>query len=159
MTPARPHTAFVLSGGASLGAVQVGMLRALYERGIAADLLVGTSAGALNAAFVASRPQTPATAAELGRRRGLLWPAPRGALDPAIYGLSLLLDGKLEADSARYSSDAELIVLPAPNPEQVQPTDFERSARIIGHAHAACRTLLARDDAVRAHPPALRRAS
>ena len=39
-------------------------LRALYERGIVPDLLVGTSAGALNAAFVASRPQTAATAAE-----------------------------------------------------------------------------------------------
>jgi hypothetical protein len=36
----RPRTAFVLSGGASLGALQVGMLRALYERGIAPDLLV-----------------------------------------------------------------------------------------------------------------------
>ena len=45
-------TAFVLSGGGSLGAVQVGMLRALAERGIAPDLLVGTSAGALNAVFV-----------------------------------------------------------------------------------------------------------
>src|ERR671918_2175861 len=63
----RPHTAFVLSGGASLGALQVGMLRAVYESGIAADLLVGTSAGALNAAFVASRPQTVATANELAR--------------------------------------------------------------------------------------------
>jgi NTE family protein len=41
------------------------MLRALYERGVAPDLLVGTSAGALNAAFVAPRPQTPATAGEL----------------------------------------------------------------------------------------------
>src|SRR3954471_1552727 len=61
----RPRTAFVLSGGASLGALQVGMLRALYERGITADLLVGTSVGALNAAFIASRPQTPATATEL----------------------------------------------------------------------------------------------
>ncbi len=61
----RPRTAFVLSGGASLGALQVGMLRALYERGIAPDLLVGASAGALNAAFVASRPQTVATADEL----------------------------------------------------------------------------------------------
>jgi NTE family protein len=48
-------TAFVLSGGASLGAVQVGMLRALLERQIAPDLLVGTSAGALNAAFIAGR--------------------------------------------------------------------------------------------------------
>jgi NTE family protein len=57
----------VLAGGASLGALQAGMLHALYERGISADLLVGTSVGALNAAFVASRPQTPATARELAR--------------------------------------------------------------------------------------------
>jgi len=62
-----PRTAFVLSGGGSLAAAQAGMLRALYERGIAPDLLVGTSAGALNAAFVASRPQTVATARELAR--------------------------------------------------------------------------------------------
>jgi NTE family protein len=47
-------TAFVLSGGGSLGAVQVGMLQALSERGITPDLLVGTSAGALNAVFVAA---------------------------------------------------------------------------------------------------------
>jgi NTE family protein len=60
-------TAFVLSGGASLGAVQVGMLQALYERGVSADLLIGTSVGALNAAFIASRPQTPETALELAR--------------------------------------------------------------------------------------------
>jgi len=63
----RPRTAFVLSGGASLGALQVGMLRALYERGVTADLLVGTSVGALNAAFIASRPQTPETVRQLAR--------------------------------------------------------------------------------------------
>jgi NTE family protein len=63
----RPYTVFVLSGGASLGALQVGMLRAVYERGIAPDVLVGTSAGALNASFVASRPQTVATANQLAR--------------------------------------------------------------------------------------------
>ncbi len=72
-------TAFVLSGGASLGAVQVGMLEALYERGIAPDLIVGTSAGALNGAFIASRPQTVATARALGAiwrglRRGQVFP-------------------------------------------------------------------------------------
>jgi predicted acylesterase/phospholipase RssA len=33
-----PRTAFVLASGASLGAMQVGMLRALYERGIDPDL-------------------------------------------------------------------------------------------------------------------------
>jgi NTE family protein len=60
------RTAFVLSGGAALGAIQAGMLRALYERGIRADLVVGTSVGAVNGAFVASRPQSPETADELG---------------------------------------------------------------------------------------------
>ena len=49
-------TAFVLSGGASLGAVQVGMLRAMADEGITPDLIVGTSVGALNGAWVASRP-------------------------------------------------------------------------------------------------------
>jgi len=46
-------TAFVLSGGGSLGAVQVGMLQALTERKLVPDMLVGTSAGALNAAYLA----------------------------------------------------------------------------------------------------------
>jgi NTE family protein len=61
-----PSVAFVLSGGGSLGAIQVGMLRALYERDIRPHLIVGTSAGALNGAFIASRPQTVATADALG---------------------------------------------------------------------------------------------
>lgn len=44
---------FVLGGGGSLGAMQVGMLRALTERGVAPDLVVGTSVGSLNAAVLA----------------------------------------------------------------------------------------------------------
>ena len=35
------------------------MLQALYERDVVPDVLVGTSAGALNAAFVASRGTDP----------------------------------------------------------------------------------------------------
>jgi NTE family protein len=62
----RQPIAFVLSGGGSLGAIQAGMLRALYERGIVADLVLGTSAGAFNASFIASRTQTVQTADELG---------------------------------------------------------------------------------------------
>lgn len=46
-------TAFVLTGGGSLGAVQVGMLTALHQAGIEPDLLVGTSVGAVNAAYLA----------------------------------------------------------------------------------------------------------
>src|SRR5437867_1862161 len=75
----QPAVAFVLAGGASLGAIQVGMLRALYERGIVPDVIVGTSAGAMNGAFVASRPQTVATADALAAvwrdlRRGQVFP-------------------------------------------------------------------------------------
>lgn len=58
-------TAFVLSGGGSLGAVQVGMLQALAERGIQPDLLVGTSAGAVNALWVAQHGMSPDSLAEL----------------------------------------------------------------------------------------------
>ena len=266
-----PRTAFVLSGGASLGAMQVGMLRALYERGITPDLLVGTSAGALNAAFIASRPQTAATADELagvwralhrddgfpndartmlggltnhrdhlvsdrGLRRlagrhlqvelledtaiplhlvafdvlsgeevrlsggpamdavlaaaaipGVLpavhfgdrllvdggivdntpishavelgaeriyvlattdalarsMPAPpRGALDAALHAFIVLVGARLEADLARYATEAELIVLPAANHHHVQPTDFTHASRLIGEALAAARVTL-----------------
>jgi len=51
-----PRTAFVLAGGGSLGAVEVGMLQALVERGIAPDLVVGASVGAINGAYFAGRP-------------------------------------------------------------------------------------------------------
>ena len=54
--PPRPLTAFVLSGGGNQGVSQVGMLRALLERGIVPDVVIGTSAGALNGAAVAYAP-------------------------------------------------------------------------------------------------------
>ena len=50
------RTAFVLSGGGSLGAVQVGMLKALTENGCQPGLLIGASVGAINAAWMAGRP-------------------------------------------------------------------------------------------------------
>jgi NTE family protein len=282
-TPAAPGeggkttTAFVLSGGASLAALHVGMLQALYERGIVPDLLVATSVGALNAAFIASRPQTVATARELrrvwrslqredifpvsmsaliggfcGRRnhlvpdRGLrqlvrrhvefqeladavipvhlvafdlieerevllsngpaadaimaaaaipgVFPPveiadrwlvdgsavnntpishalelgadriyvlptrhpgslsrrpPRSALDTAMYGLGWLIDARLQSDIARCSAEVEMIVLPAANSSDVQPTSFEHSDRLIDEALIAARAELARHNAGR----------
>lgn len=59
-------TAFVLSGGGVLGAVQVGHLLALLERGIVPDMLVGTSVGCLNASYIAANP-TAEGARELAR--------------------------------------------------------------------------------------------
>ncbi len=248
------------------------MLEALYERGVTPDFLVGTSVGALNAAFVASRPQSAQTARELGRvwrslqredvfpvsmsalvggvcgRRDHLVPdrelrrlirrhvefgdladaaiplhlvafdllegrevrlstgsavdaiaasasipgifppvaigeqrlidggmvnntpishavelgaeriyvlptqephsrtarVPTGALDAAIQGLHLLVGCRLGADIGRYSTEAELILLPAPNAGCVQPTSFEHSHRLIADARAATRMVLER---------------
>jgi NTE family protein len=50
------RTAFVFAGGGSLGAVQVGMLRELMRYGLDADFVVGSSVGALNAAYFAAAP-------------------------------------------------------------------------------------------------------
>ena len=265
------QTAFVLSGGASLGALQVGMLQALYERGVVPDLLVATSVGALNAAFIASRPQTVTTARELGRvwrnlqredifpvsmsallggfcgcrnhlvpdrglrrlvRRhlefedladaavplhlvafdlaagrelllsegpaveavvaaasmpgvfppveiadrclidggvvnntpishavdlgadrifvlptrdpdGLRERSPQRAFDTPMHGLGPLIEGRLQAEMARYSREVELVVLPAANPG-VQPTSFDHADRLINEALIAARAQLAR---------------
>lgn len=49
-------TAWVLSGGGSLGAVQVGMLQALVHAGLRPDRVIGASVGALNGAFFAANP-------------------------------------------------------------------------------------------------------
>jgi len=48
--------AFVLSGGANRGALEVGVLLALLEHDIRPQILVGTSIGAINAALLAINP-------------------------------------------------------------------------------------------------------
>jgi NTE family protein len=266
-----PLTAFVFAGGASLGAMQAGMLHALYERGIAADLLVGTSAGALNAAFVATRPQTVETAEQLasiwrGLHRADIFPisaplvlggllnhtdhlvpdsglrrivkrhlqidlieqanialhlisfdvlagdevrlstgsalngvlaaaaipgvlpavhdggrilvdggvvnntpishaielgarriytlgsydplhrglstAPHGALDAAVHAFTLLTAARDKVDLDLLSATAELIILPAANPDHVLPTDFDHARELIDHGLLAARRAL-----------------
>src|SRR5260370_24705969 len=86
----QPGTAFVLAGGAAPGALQAGMIHALDERGITPDLLTGTSAGALNAAFPAARPATTATAHQLAARRRARLLADGGTADnpPASHALT-----------------------------------------------------------------------
>lgn len=55
MSPeAAPRRVFVLGGGASLGAHQVGALRYLDERGIRPDAIVASSIGVINACLYAS---------------------------------------------------------------------------------------------------------
>jgi NTE family protein len=104
-------TAFVFAGGGSLGAVQVGMLKALVSGGVKADLVVGASVGAVNAAYYAANP----TAEGISRleaiwrriRRRDVFPGPtvrgvvrlfrgRSHLLEAV-GLSRLLEREFEA--------------------------------------------------------------
>jgi NTE family protein len=73
------HAAFVLGGGGVLGAVEVGMLRALLEREIRPDLVLGTSVGALNGVMVARDPSLGVI-----ERLTALWQS--AAEDRSMYG-------------------------------------------------------------------------
>lgn len=59
-------TAWVLPGGSTFGAIQAGLVTGLFEAGERPDMLIGTSAGSLNAAWLAQAP-TPRGAAGLRR--------------------------------------------------------------------------------------------
>lgn len=69
---AQVRTAIVLGGGGVLGAVQVGMLRALIEHDVRPDVIVGTSVGALNGAVLAALPPH-----EVADRLTALWSSPQ----------------------------------------------------------------------------------
>lgn len=58
----QPRTAFVLGGGGNLGAIQVGMLRAAFERGYVPDVIVGCSVGAINAVATSADPSAAGAA-------------------------------------------------------------------------------------------------
>jgi NTE family protein len=81
-------TAFVLGGGGVLGAVEVGMLRALFERGIVPDLVLGTSVGALNGAMVARQPDLGVIEKLTAMWRGAGQSG--GSQPPQVYGDSPL---------------------------------------------------------------------
>ncbi len=77
----RGPVAFVLGGGGVLGAVEVGMLRALFRADIRPDLVLGTSIGAVNGALVAADPSTAVT-----DRLVRLWASPEAS---EVYGDSV----------------------------------------------------------------------
>ena len=73
LAPRPPRTAFVLSGGGNQAVSQVGMLRALLERDIVPDVVVGTSAGAWNGSVLAADPTLAAV-----DRLAAVWEQMRG---------------------------------------------------------------------------------
>lgn len=76
------RVAFVLGGGGHAGAHEVGMLKALVERGVRPDLVTGTSVGALNGAAIAADP----TERMVGRLESM-W---SGLDEDRIFGDSVL---------------------------------------------------------------------
>jgi NTE family protein len=89
--PRHGPTAFVFAGGSSLGAVQVGMLKALTRQGIVPDFVVGSSAGAINAAYFSYDP-TASGAAKMDqlwcglRRDDIFHVTPLGSLWTLLRG-------------------------------------------------------------------------
>ncbi|TWE12451.1 patatin-like phospholipase family protein [Rudaeicoccus suwonensis] len=78
MTSTPQRIAYVLGGGGVLGATQIGALRALVEAKVRPDLVLGTSIGAINGAFIAADPTASGVAAladlwtSFGSGRGML---------------------------------------------------------------------------------------
>jgi NTE family protein len=77
----RPKTAFVFAGGGSFGAVQVGMMQSLASHGVAADMVVGSSVGAINGAFYAGDPTVDGV-----KRLASIW---RGLTRQDVFPVSL----------------------------------------------------------------------
>ena len=73
--------AVVMSGAGNFGAMQVGALEALLERGVQPEMIVGTSAGAINAVYFASDPTLEGV-----RNLGKAW-QPVGAREVGIPAL------------------------------------------------------------------------
>lgn len=152
--------AFVLQGGASLAAAQVGMLRALTAAGIRPDLVVGTSAGALNAVAFAQNP-TPEGLDELERlwtsiRRGDVFHLSARSLITGLTGRSnsLAVPDRLRAliERGLHIHDLGEAVIPA----YVVATDAATSAPVVLSEGSALEALLASSSLPGILPPVRR---
>ena len=143
--PAR--TAFVFAGGSSLGAVQVGMLKALLANGWTTDFVVGSSVGAINAAYFASDP-TPAGVARLEAvwrsvRRTDIFPVTR------LRGLFALVARRgylVHADGLAALLEAQLPVRQLEQtrvPCHIIATDLLEGTEVVLSSGAAIEALLA----------------
>jgi NTE family protein len=120
--------AFVLGGGGSWGALQLGMLQALARTDIRPDLVVGTSVGSLNGALLAADPDTAV------ERLETLWPTvTRAAVFPGgvLRGLRTLSMSRAWIFDNEPLTDYLTATLPASTFEELAlpfvavATDFE----------------------------------
>lgn len=146
--PAPRRTAFVLAGGGSLGAVQVGMLRALLEAGIRPDLIVGTSVGALNGAYLAGHAE-PSSMDELAAlwtsvRRRDVFPVSVPALARGLMGRRNFLFGSLGLRNVISRADLGYERLEdAPIPCHVVAADLDAAEVVVLSSGSVVDALLA----------------
>ena len=139
--------AFVFAGGGSLGAIEVGMLAALVRTGVAPDLVVGASVGAINAVYFAGDPSARGVErlADVWRgiRREDVFPlsGTRGALALLGHASSLVDPTRLRRLLERKLPLAQLdqCLLPA----HVIATDFASGAEVVLSKGSAVDALMA----------------
>lgn len=142
-----PLTAFVLAGGGSLGAVEVGMLQALLEAGITPDLVVGASVGAVNGVHFAALPDASGIArlGEIWRRigRGDVFPvSPTRSIRALLGGANSLVspNGLRRLLEEHLPCDAlEDTVIPV----HVVATDFVSGGEVLLSRGSAVEAVLA----------------
>ncbi|MBL7498075.1 patatin-like phospholipase family protein [Frankia sp. CN7] len=139
--------AFVFQGGGSLAAAQIGMLRALTEAGVVPDLVVGASAGALNAVAYASDP----TAVGIERVADI-WASLRRkdvaplSLRGLVGGLVGRQDGLTSSTGLRHLLESGLVVPRLEQtiiPAHVVTTDLETGCPVVLSSGDAVEALLA----------------
>ena len=149
--------AFVLSGGGNLGAIQVGMMYALVEKGLRPGMIVGTSVGAINGAFLASRSDLPGIA-EIAR----LWASLRRKdvlgidLGTLVGGLRRSPRHLFDASSIRRILESFLTfnrLEDAPIPLTVVATALGTGEAVILNSGDATNALLASSAVPRLLPP------
>ena len=121
--------AFVFSAGGALGAFQAGQIKAVIEAGIQPDVLVGVSAGALNAAFLSNG----ASVARVNHMVSMWEQAPtRDLMETSLYQRGRRL---AKRESYLYSSEPlmELIdeVCRSCSPELVDVSDAALELHIL----------------------------
>ncbi len=150
------RTAFVLAGGGSLGAVEVGMLQALLECGEQPDFVVGASAGAINAAYVAADPSA-AGARELERiwcalKRRELFPFNLGS----VVGVLRHRDHLVKADGLRRLLERYLPyrqLEDAPLPVHIVAADMLTGQEVLLSSGSAIDAVLASAAVPGVYPP------
>jgi NTE family protein len=151
-------TALIFAGGGSLGSIQVGMLRALLANGVTADMVVGSSVGALNGAYFAGAPTVEGVErlAEiwLGLRREDVFPVTWRS----IAGFMVRGDFLVPADGVRRLVDAHLPyrnLEEANIPLHVVATDLLSGETVILSRGSASQAIVASAAIPAAFPPVM----